>query len=91
MYAMLTTKQEVIQYLDEMNEENTVRVLLFVKALAAKKKSPYGKFRTAEEYANAQKLWSDFESLCQPSTLPENYDYRKDMHEAHWRKYESFS
>ena len=91
MYAMLTTKQEVIQYLDEMNAENTVRVLLFVKALAAKKKSPYGKFRTAEEYANAQKLWSDFESLCQPSTLPENYDYRKDMHEAHWRKYESFS
>ena len=66
-------------------------MLLYVKALEAKKKSPYGKFRTAEEYANAQKLLSDFESLCQPSTLLENYDYRKDMHEAHWKKYESLS
>jgi len=36
-------------------------VLLYVKALAAKKKSPYGKFRTAEEYANAQKLFQTFE------------------------------
>lgn len=36
-------------------------MLLYVKALAAKKKSPYGKFRTAEEYANAQKLFQTFE------------------------------
>ena len=91
MYPMPTAKQEVIQYLDEMSEENTARVLLYVKTLVEKKESPYGKYKSHEEFEKAQSLWNDFEALCQPSSLPENYDYRKNMHEARWRKYESLS
>ena len=87
-------KQEVMQYLDQMDESNVIRVLFYARSLSAKKeppKSPYGKFKTAEEYAQAQKLWNEFEEMCQPSIIPENYDYKKAAREARWRKYESIS
>ncbi|MBP5444040.1 MAG: hypothetical protein J6Y60_12455 [Treponema sp.] len=86
------TKQEVMNYLDQMDESSVFRVLLYAKSLFSRKKppkSPYGKFKTAEEYAEAQKLWNEFEELCQPSSIPEDYDYKKAAREARWRKYES--
>ena len=86
------SKQEVMNYLDQMDESNVARVLIYVKSLSSCKKpndSPYGKFKTAEEYAEAQKLWDEFEKLCQPSSVPEEYDYKKVAREARWRKYES--
>lgn len=46
------TKQEVMNYLDQMDESNVFRVLLYAKSLFSRKKtqkSPYGKFKTAEE------------------------------------------
>ncbi len=79
------TKQEVMNYLDQMDESNVFRVLLYAKSLFSRKKppkSPYGKFKTAEEYAEAQKLWNEFEELCQPSSIPEDYDYKKAAREA---------
>lgn len=84
-------KQEVIQYLDQMDEGNIIRVLLYIKSLSAQKRTPYGKFKTAEEYAKAKELWNDFEGLCQPSIIPEAYDYKKAANEARRKKYESFS
>ncbi len=92
-------KQEVMQYLDQMDESNVIQVLFYVKSLSAKKqpqKSPYGKFKTAEEYAQAQKLWNEFEEMREDLTaasepLPEDYDYRKAAREDRWRKYESLS
>lgn len=74
-------KQEVMQYLDQMEEENVIRVLLYIKSLCSQKKTPYGKFKTAEEYAKAKELWNDFEGLCQPSIIPEPYDYKKAANE----------
>jgi len=87
-------KEEVIQYLDQMDEGSVIRVLMYVKSLSDQKKnkkSPYGKFKTAEEYAQAQKMWSEFEELCQPSSISEEYDYKKAAREARRRKYESLS
>lgn len=84
-------KQEVIQYPDQMDEGNIIRVLLYIKSLSAQKRTPYGKFKTAEEYAKAKELWNDFEGLCQPSIIPEAYDYKKAANEARRKKYESFS
>ena len=87
-------KQEVMQYLDQMDESNIIRVLFYVKSLSAQKnapKSPYGKFKTAEEYAQAKELWSEFEDLCQPSIIAEPYDYKKAAQKARSRKYESLS
>ena len=91
------TKQEVMNYLDQMDESNVFRVLLYAKSLFSRKKppkSPYGKFKTAEEYAEAQKLWNEFEEMRKDLTesseqLPEDYDYKKAAREARWRKYES--
>lgn len=91
-------KQEVMRYLDQMDENSVLRVLLYAKSLSANKqqpqKSPYGKFRTAEEYAQAQKLWNEFEEMRKNLTessepLPEDYDYKKAAREAGWRKYEN--
>ena len=50
-------KEEVMQYLDQMDEGSVIRVLMYVKSLSDQKKnkkSPYGKFKTAEEYAKAK-------------------------------------
>lgn len=89
-------KQEVIQYLDQMDEGNIIRVLLYIKSMSAQKKSPYGKFKTAAEYAKAKELWNEFEEMqkkisanCEP--LPENFDYKQAAREARWRKYESLN
>lgn len=89
-------KQEVLQYLDQLDERNIIRVLLYVKSLTSQKKSPYGKFKTAEEYAHAKELWNEFEQIkreislnCEP--LPEDFDYKKDVREARWRKYEGIN
>ena len=84
------TKQEVMNYLDQMDESNVFRVLLYAKSLFSRKKpqkSPYGKFKTAEEYAEAQKLWNEFEEMRKDLTesseqLPEDYDYKKAAREA---------
>ena len=87
-------KQEVLQYLDQMDESNITRVLFYVKSLSAQQKSPkspYGKFATAEEYAKAQQLWTEFEDLCQPSIIPDAYDYKKATNDARQKKYESLS
>ena len=84
-------KQEVMQYLDQMDEGNVIRVLLYIKSLSAQKKSSYGKFKTAEEYAQAKELWSEFEDLCQPSIIAEPYDYKKAAQKTRRRKYESLS
>lgn len=87
-------KQEVIQYLDQMDEGNIIRVLLYIKSLSEQEKiqkSPYGKFKTAEEYEKAKELWNDFEGLCQPSIIADAYDYKNAVNEARRRKYESIS
>ena len=92
-------KQEVIQYLDQMDEKNIIRVLFYVKSLTSKKepeKSPYGKFKNEEEYAQAQKLWNEFEEIREDLTatsepLPADYDYKKAAREARWRKYEGLN
>jgi hypothetical protein len=88
---LAATKQEVMQYLDQMEEENVIRVLLYIKSLCSQKKTPYGKFKTAEEYAKAKELRNDFEGLCQPSIIPEPYDYKKAANEARRKKHESLS
>ena len=92
-------KQEVLQYLDQMDESNITRVLFYVKSLSAQQKSPkspYGKFATAEEYTKAKELWNEFEEMqkeisanCEP--LPEDFDYKQVAREARWRKYESLN
>ena len=89
--AAAALKQEVMEYLDKMDERNLERVLVYAKSLSAPPKSPYGKFKTAEEYAEAQKLWEEFQELCAPADLPEDYDYHKEAMEARWRKYESLT
>ena len=88
---LAASKQEVIQYLDQMDEGNVTRVLLYIKSLSAQKKTPYGKFKTEQEYVKAQKLWEDLEDLCQPSIISEPYDYKKAANKARRRKYESLS
>lgn len=39
-----------------------------------------------EEYAKAKELWNDFEGLCQPSIIPEPYDYKKAANEDSWKE-----
>ena len=36
---LAATKQEVMQYLDQMEEENVIRVLLYIKSLCSQKKN----------------------------------------------------
>ena len=94
--AAAALKQEVMEYLDKMDERNLGRVLVYAKSLSVPPKSPYGKFKTAEEYAEAQKLWEEFEALCEElaetrEPIPDDADLIKEVREARWRKYESLT
>ena len=94
--ATAALKQEVMEYLDKMDERNLGRVLVYAKSLSAPPKSPYGKFKTAEEYAEAQKLWEEFEELREElaetrDPIPDDADLIKEVREARWRKYESLT
>ena len=91
--ADLALKEEVFDYINKMDNHNLGRVLNYVKEISRTPKSPYGKFKTAEEYAEAQKLWEELQALVSPTTtvLPDDYDYHKEAMEARRRKYESLT
>ena len=91
------TKQEVMQYLDQMDSSGIGHVLDYIKSfIGVKQKSPYGKYKTAEEYAEAQKLWEELENIrkdlaqtCEP--ISSDVDLIRETREAQWRKYESLT
>ena len=92
--ADLALKEEVFDYINKMDNHNLGRVLNYVKEISRTPKSPYGKFKTAEEYAEAQKLWEELQELCQPTEtpIPPDVDLIKEGRAAYWRrKYESIS
>ena len=86
-------KEEVMHYLDQMDTGRLNEVLFYAKKCAQRVKSPYGKYKTAEEYEEAKKLWAELQELVSPTPtiLPEDYDYHKEAMEFRRRKYESLT
>lgn len=89
-------KEEVMHYLDLMDTSRINEVLFYAKKCAQRVKSPYGKYKTAEEYEEAKKLWAELEAIrediattCEP--IQPDVDLVKESHEYRRRRYESLT
>lgn len=83
-------RQEVISYVDMLDEAQTQNVLIYVRNLA-KPRNIYSDSRSPAERADAIKAFEELEKMDFHVKGETSLDGRKERTEALWRKYESLS
>ena len=81
-------KQKAIQYIEELDEEQTMRVITYIEAFP--KKKPLQNSKTPEERRIAIEAFNDLERMSRPAGEISN-NGRDEWIDAFWRKYESLS
>lgn len=81
-------KEKVINYIDTLDDEQTLQVITFIKTLS-RKNEPLQNSKTPEERAMAQKALDELFAIGRPAKHEISTDGRKEIAKALWRKYES--
>lgn len=81
-------KQKVISYIDDLDSEQTLRVITFIEALPRKNEQLQNS-KTPEERAQAKKALDEIFAMSRPAKQEINKDGRKEIAQAIWKKYES--
>ena len=88
--AAMALRQQVIDYVDQLDDEKTQLVLFFVKSLTNTKPTLQNS-KTPTERIQAAKALAELENMNFTPKAEISLDGRKERAEAMWRKYESLS
>ena len=88
--AAMALRQQVIDYVDQLDDEKTQLVLVFAKSLT-NTKSTFQNSKTPAERMQAAKALAELETMSFTPKTEISLDGRKERTEALWRKYESLS
>lgn len=80
---MSELKEEAVQMITKIQEEDMVQVVAFLKSFVLQ---PAGNSKPADKKLEALKNLEQFRG-----TLPENFDYKKELREALDEKYGNFA
>lgn len=86
--AAMALKQQVIDYVDQLDDERTELVLVFAQSLTDSKAS-FRNSKTASERVLAAKALAELENVNFTPKSATSLDGRTERTEALWRKYES--
>lgn len=88
--AAMALRQQVIDYVDQLDDEKTQLVLVFAKSLT-NTKATFQNSKTPAERMQAAKALAELETMSFTPKTEISLDGRKERTEALWRKYESLS
>lgn len=88
--AAMALRQQVIDYVDQLDDEKTQLVLVFAKSLTNTKPT-FQNSKTPAERMQAAKALAELETMNFTPKTEISLDGRKERAEALWRKYESLS
>lgn len=88
--AAMSLRQQVIDYVDQLDDERAEMVLVFTQTLA-NAKSGLQNSKTPAERIQAAKALAELETMNFTPKAEISLDGRKERAEALWRKYESLS
>ena len=88
--AAMALRQQVIDYVDQLDDEKTQLVLVFAKSLTNAKPTLQNS-KTPAERIQAAKALAELETMNFTPKAEISFDGRKERAEALWRKYESLS
>lgn len=80
-------KQKAINYIETLDDEQTLQVITYIEKMP--KKKPLQNSKTPEERAAAQRALDDIFAMSRPEKRKTSLDGRKEIAQALWRKYES--
>ncbi|MBR4630987.1 MAG: hypothetical protein IKO57_11205 [Treponema sp.] len=86
----LALKQRAIDYIDMLDEEQTMRVITYIETLPSIKK-PLQNSKSDEERKLAIAAFNDLEKLTRSTDENISTNGKDEWTEAFWRKYESLS
>ncbi|MBQ8680774.1 MAG: hypothetical protein IJ530_16090 [Treponema sp.] len=85
--AAMALRQRAINYIDTLDDEQTLRVISFIETLP-RKNQPLQNSKTPEERAKAKQALDELFAMSRPAKHEISLDGRKEVAEALWRKYE---
>ena len=88
--AAMALRQQVIDYVDQLDDEKTQLVLVFAKSLTNTKPT-FQNSKTPAERIQAAKALAELETMTFTPKAELSPNGRKERAEALWRKYESLS
>ncbi len=86
--SAMPLRQQVINYVDQLDDEQTLRVITFIETLPRKKQSLQNS-KTQEERARAKQALDELFAMSRPAKHEIDPDGRKETAEAMRRKYEN--
>lgn len=86
--AAMPLRQQVMQYVDQLDDEQTLRVITFIETLH-RSDAPLQNSKTPAERAAAEKALSELEGMTFSPKAQTSMDGRAERAQALWRKYES--
>ena len=88
--AAMPLKQRAINYIDTLDDEQTLSVIMFIESMP-KKKQPLQNSKTPEERVKAKQALDDLFAMARPAKQEISLNGRKEAAAALWRKYESLN
>ena len=88
--AAMPLRQRAINYIDTLDDEQTLRVIMFIESMP-RKKQPLQNSKTPEERAKAKQAYEELLTMSRPEKQEVSLNGRKETAEALWRKYESLN
>ena len=86
--AAMPLRQQVMQYVDQLDDEQTLRVITFIETLH-RSDAPLQNSKTPAERVAAEKALSELEGMTFSPKAETSMDGRAERAQALWRKYES--
>lgn len=88
--AAMPLRQRAINYIDTLDDEQTLSVIMFIESMPGKKQ-PLQNSKTPEEREKAKQALDDFFAMARPSKEEVSLNGKKEAATALWRKYESLN
>lgn len=88
--AAMALKQKVINYIDTLDDEQTLSVIMFIESMS-KKKEPLQNSKTPEQRAKAKQALDELFAMGRPGKHEISLNGRKEAASAMRRKYESLN
>lgn len=88
--AAMALRQKAINYIDTLDDEQTLSVIMFIESMP-KKKKPLQNSKTPEQRAKAKQALDELFAMARPAKREISLNGRKEAAQAMQRKYESLN
>ena len=88
--AAMPLRQRAINYIDTLDDEQTLSVIMFIESMP-KKKQPLQNSKSPEERVKAKQALDDLFAMARPAKQEISLNGRKEVTNAIWRKNENLN